>query len=39
LPPALLLVSHDARFLERLTDRRWEIAALPDGDSELKPSG
>lgn len=28
---ALLLVSHDARFLDRLTDRRWQVA--PDGPS------
>jgi len=37
-PAALLLVSHDERFLARLTDRRWEIAARDDGEPALGTS-
>ncbi|MDY0087504.1 MAG: ATP-binding cassette domain-containing protein [Coriobacteriia bacterium] len=32
---ALLLVSHDPRFIERLTDVTWEIRRSTDGDSVL----
>lgn len=35
-PGALLLVSHDARFIERLADVIWEVRPLADGDSMLK---
>ena len=38
-PAALLLVSHDARFLDRLTDRRWVINTVPGGNSDLTLSG
>lgn len=34
-PCALLLVSHDERFLERLTTERWHVAVGPDGHSRL----
>ena len=35
-PCAMLLVSHDRPFLEKITRQHWHLAALPDGDSQLE---
>lgn len=32
---ALLLISHDRRFLQALTQTRWEISRQPDGNCVL----
>jgi macrolide transport system ATP-binding/permease protein len=37
-PCGLLLVSHDVRFLGRLTRKRWRIEPMPSGDSFVSES-
>jgi ATPase subunit of ABC transporter with duplicated ATPase domains len=35
-PGAIVLVSHDARFVTRLTTARWEVQVLDSVDSQLR---